>query len=169
MTTLSKELDELRNNICHDCKRRLVTGIVLAPAPSTTAAPFTSAFGRRMFQGGQRPIDAAGAGGTSSNSEMLSPIPNSTSETTFNTTVDAPGTNSGSKQTPISLKLESKLPEFSVVYNPEGKRALDLRLAHVFTQKCSALCVKMSPDGQRIAVGSEKTFIHEVKTRSNIR
>ena len=103
-----------------------------------------------MLQGrllSRRAVDNAGSG----------PTPNSAiSSSTVSTISDA----------------ASDAPEFSVEYNPEVKRALDLHLEHVFKHEYPAWCVKISPDGQRMAVGyaeSGETIINEVKTRSKVR
>ena len=95
---------------------------------------------------------------------------------------DAPTTNSSREQTPISSESDkesdkesepdSDPPEFSVEYNPAVKRALDLHLEHVFPHKCPAWSVKITHDGQRMAVGfkeSGATIISDMKTRSNVR
>ena len=180
MTTLSDELNKLRNNICHDCKKRLVPGSVSTPVPSTgpnpsTAASSTSApFWRALFKGRlpiRPPSENAGSGDTF-NSETSNSIPNislTAPETIFDPPVDTPV---DSEQTPISFpEPESQRPDFSVVYNLEVERTLDLRLARIFTHD-SPFCMKMSPDGQRIAVGVlslGKTVINDVKTGSNVR
>ena len=61
--------------------------------------------------------------------------------------------------------------QWSVVYNPKAERGLDLQLAHNFKLNSKAYCVKMSPDGQRLAVGLSddgKTYLYELQTGSNI-
>ena len=67
------------------------------------------------------------------------------------------------------ISFEQK-PEFwYAVYHPEVNRALDLRLAHKFTYDSPVFCVKISPDGQRLAVGDRgKTYLNELQTGSNI-
>ena len=86
-----------------------------------------------------------------------------------------PTTKSGPElelKTPNSHQLKSEHPKFSVEYNPQVKRSIDLHLEHVFTHESPAFCVKISPDSRRIAVGSRdtgETIIYEVKTRSNVR
>ena len=151
VTTLSDELDKLRDNICHDCKERLLpgTGGISIPTRQNASA----------FQGPQHAPMAKVT-------DNVSPI---ISETIHHTTIDTPAMISGSEHNP---EPKSELPEFFVVYNPEVKRALDLHLMHVFTNESRAHCVKVSPDGQRIAVGFHddgKAIISEVKTRLNIR
>ena len=91
------------------------------------------------------------------------------SETIPATTVDTFATNHDPEQTRISPKPEP--PEFSVKYNPEVKRALDFRLEHVFAYEFPPFCMKISPDGQRMAVGfqdSGATIISDMKTRLNV-
>ena len=85
---------------------------------------------------------------------------------------DAPTTNSDRVPAPISAEPKFEPPEFSVEYNPEVKQVLALHPEHVFTHESRAFCVKISPDGQRIAVGyqnSRATIISDLKTRSNVR
>ena len=69
----------------------------------------------------------------------------------------------------ISSEQKPKFPMWSVVYHPEVKQALELHLAHTFTYDAEVYCVKMSPDGQRLAVGGEgNTYLNELQTGSNI-
>ena len=157
VTTLYDELDKLRSNICHECKKKFVPGSVSLEdsAPSLGLIGNASA----ATSSNVPPIDI------SVPATSLS-IP----ETIPDANVDTPVTNSGPEQIQISPKAES--PEFSVEYNPEGKRTLALHLEHVFAHEYPANCVKMSPDGQRIAVGfqgSGATIISDLKTRSNVR
>ena len=177
VTTLSDELDKLRKNICHDCKKRLVPGSRFSSCSLNWSycGIFTLAsapFWRRMFQG-RLPSHFIDRLWWYIQLFTNSQVPtNNTSEIIHQTTVNTPAMNSGFEQTPSSPEPKSELPEFSVVYNPEVNRALHLHLAHVFTHESPAICVKTSPDGQRIAVGysgSGKTVINEVKTRSNVR
>ena len=63
------------------------------------------------------------------------------------------------------------LPQWSVVHNPKVKQALDLHVAHVFTYETPVYCARISPDGQRIAIGLKdcgKTYINSMKTGSNV-
>ena len=173
VTTLSDELDKLRSDICHDCKKRLVPGNVSASSglnASTATSSASTPFWRRMFQNGQPSrltVDNAG----SSRMSISSPaVPTITSETI---PADAPTSESGAERTSISPEPKSEPPEFSVEYNPEiMKRAFDFHLEHVFTHEYPPWSVKISPDGQRMAVGfndSGATIISETKTRSNDR
>jgi WD40 repeat protein len=75
------------------------------------------------------------------------------------------------RQATASPKPKLKSSDWSVVYNPEVKKVLDLRITHVFAFKCPVYCAKISPDGQRVAIGLEdngKTYINDVKTGKNI-
>ena len=162
---------------------RLVPGSVLTPTglnPSTAASstPSTPApFWRALLQGrlpSRAPINNSSSGDTY-NSKNLSSIPKlspTTPETIFDPLIDTPATASGSEQAPISSpEPESKHPKPSVVYNLEVKRTLDLHLSQVFAHD-SPFCMKISPDGQKIAVGAlslGKTVISEVNTGSKVR
>ena len=61
-------------------------------------------------------------------------------------------------------------PTWSVEYHPEAKQVLDLHLANVVTYRAPVLCVKISPEGHRIAIGlpDGTTYLNELKTGSNI-
>ena len=174
MTTLSDELNKLRSNICNDCKKRFVPGNVLNVSSTSTSTPFW----RRMFRNRQHRLPSrsavhmAGSSRTSNsaNSSSIPTISLITSETIPGITVDTSTTNPGPEQTRISPKLER--PEFSVEYNPEVKRALTLDLEHVFAYEYPAYCVKISPDGQKLAVGfrdSGEMIISDMRSRSNVR
>ena len=165
VATLYDELDNLRNNICHECKKRLLApGSVSDPAtsPSQNASIATSSSSEGP------PIDS----GDLANSEISRAVPAtslSTSETMPDTTLDTPVTNPGLDLEPP--KPKSELSEFSVEYNPEVKRTFDLHLEHVLPHESRAWCVKISPDGQRMAVGlddSGATIMTEVKTKLNV-
>ena len=72
----------------------------------------------------------------------------------------------------ISSEQKPKPPQWSVVYHPELERALELHLVHVFMYDSPVYCVKMSPDGQRLAVGpggEGKIYLHDMQTGSIIR
>ena len=71
----------------------------------------------------------------------------------------------------ISSEQKPKPSHWSVVYLPEIDRAPQLHLAHAFTYDSPVMCVKMSPDGQRLAVGlsgNGKTYLNESDTGSNV-
>ena len=164
VTTLTDELDKLRENICYNCKKKLVPGSFSASPGRTDASPSTSDPPR---------IESSDS---SSNPAIDSSIPGIliTSETIPGATSDAPVIDPSGKLTPISSESEpdSELPEFSVEYNPEVKRTLALHLEHVFAHASPAFPVKINPDGQRMAVGFEDsgaTIISDTKTRSNVR
>jgi WD40 repeat protein len=75
------------------------------------------------------------------------------------------------EQTTMSSKKKSEPPRWSVVSNPEIRKVLDIEIAHDFTYQSRVLCVNMSPDGQRVALGLEydgSTYIKDVKTGSKI-
>ena len=179
VTTLYDELDKLRGNICHDCKKRLLPREVsrLAPAIPSISAPFW----RRVFQNRQlrlpsRPeANVTGSSQTSNLATSSSAVPTitlATSETVPITTGDTPVTNHEPERNSHALKPKSEPPEFSVTYNPDATRALNLDLEHVFAHESPAWSVKISPDGQRMAVGFEysgATIISDMKTRSNVR
>ena len=176
MSTLSDELDKLRSNICHDCKKRLIPGNVSASPGmnASTAILSTSApFWRRMFQHRLPSRFTVHTGRTSNSAASTSAVPTISpisSETIPGTAIDTSPTNPGPEQTRISPEPDH--PEFSVEYNPEEKRALTLHLEHVFTHESPAYCMKISPDGQRMAVGfrySGTTIISDLKTGSNVR
>ena len=181
VTTLYDELDKLRRNICHDCKTRLAlpgNASGSAPAISSTSVPFW----HRIFQTRQSrlpstpALDIAGSGRTSNpeiSGSTVSTLVLINSETIPDeTTANTSTTSAGCEQTLISSEPESEPPKFSVEYNPDVKRALSLHLEHVFAHESLASCVKISPDGQRMAVGfgnGGATIINDMKTRSKVR
>ena len=82
-----------------------------------------------------------------------------------------PSTHSGSNKDIVSPEQETTPSNWSVVYNPDVEQALDLHLAHAFTYDSPLCCIKMSPDGQRLAVGlsaAGKTYINEFETGSDV-
>ena len=61
-------------------------------------------------------------------------------------------------------------PKWSVEYHPEAKRVLEFNLENVITYSLSVLCVRISPDGHRVAIGLRNgiTYLMDSKTGSNI-
>ena len=193
VATLTVELEDLRNSICHSCKNKLASSnpsvpqiLVSADQGSTgpgTATSVSAPLWRRVFQGGRqhsRPridntpsIRPSHLQAASPNTNKPLPVP---SEPEVGYTL------SSSQTTPApihlvpnedinSLKRQSAPPEWLVVYNPEVERALELQLAHAFTYDTPVFGLKMSPDGQRVAVGLKddgKTYLYELKTGSNV-
>ena len=145
---LYAELDRLRMNICHDCNMKLVAGSVSVPAltsPSryldASIAPKAAApFWRRMFRVQRRRLSPPRIDDTASGSACNPAIPSSIPDISLSA-FDTPVMNSSSQQTSDSPPTKYEPPEFLVVYNPEVKRTLDLRLAHVFTHEHSAFCI----------------------------
>ena len=70
----------------------------------------------------------------------------------------------------VPSEPEDEPPTWSVEYHPEAKQVLELQLANIITYGSRALCVKMSPDGHKIAIGlwNGTTHLNELKTGSNI-
>ena len=183
--------EELRNNICHSCKKKLasdnasVPDITISGQGSTgTATPVSPPFWRRVFQGRQRSrptINVAPPIGPSHSSAA----PKNTNTTLLHapaTPEDAHSLRSSQTTHPtgtlahpgpniVSSAKEPEQPKWSVIYDPEVKQALDLHLAHTFKYDSPVRSVKMSPNGQTIAIGLEnegKTFINELRTGSSI-
>lgn len=138
---------------------------MFVPSGSTGTAPSTSSpLWRRFFQGHQRKRPSRPK--LLSVSRELGVAQHlSASKTTRTPTHPGPD-----EEIIIPPQLNSE-PKWSVAYRPEVRQALDLRLAHTFVYKSPVSCVKMSPDGQRLAMGlafDGKTYINEVKTGKNI-
>ena len=79
-------------------------------------------------------------------------------------------THPGPNEDMVSPEEKPKPPTWSVVHHPKVERALTLHLAHTFRHYCSVQAIKMSPDGQRLAVGGDgPTYIYELETGSIIK
>ena len=186
VATLTDELDTLRNNICNSCKKNLVSVSPSAsaptpalPGPSNSASALPSIW-RRAFRGRQRPRPSAEnplPRGPSNlpvlplnyrTSKLLPLVP---SEPEF---AHTPGP---SKSIPIpdeeaivSSERKAEPPKWSVEYHPEAKRVLEVNLENVITYRVSVLCVRMSPDGHRVAMGlvNGETDLNDLVTGSKI-
>ena len=148
------------------------------PGPSTPTS-VSAPLWRRVFQGGRERLPPR-----INNFPSTCPpyLPAASSDTNKPSGLEVAHDRSSSQTTPITIhpgpnedhispEQKPEPPQWSVVYNPEVERALDLQLAHSFTYDSEAYCVKMSPDGQRLAVGlayDGTTYINESKTGSNI-
>ena len=185
VATLSVELDNLRNNICPACKRKLASGNVLVPETAIsvdqgstgTVTSVSAPLWRRLFRGRQLRPPSKGPShslaepqSTNTTSLHVPSEPGVSGILGFSQTTPVPIHPGGSRDI-ISSEEKPKPPEWSVLYNSEVKRALNIHLAHAFTFDSPVYCVKMAPDGQRIAVGVEyegKTFINELRTGTNV-
>ena len=173
--------DELRNNICHSCRKKLASSNASVPEVTisaasdgrdltSTASSASPPLWRRVFQGRQRSrptTDIAPAIGPShslaaAQNKNTTPLP----EVAHSLSPSHPAPDEDT----ISEK-KSKPPNWSVVYHSEAKRAFDIHFAYTFTFDSPIYCAKTSPDGQKIAIGlgrEGKTFVNELRTGSNI-
>ena len=179
VVTLSVELDDLRNNICHSCKTKLASGNTFVPSIAISAdlGSTNTAISVSALQGRPRPtsddepsISPSHSLAAPQNTNTTSlPIPSepeaaNSSQTTLMPT--HPGPNIISPE-----QKPTKPPQWSVAYNPKVERPLELHLAHAFTLDPEVCCVHISPDGQRLAVGlsgNGKTYLYELPTGSKI-
>ena len=188
VATLSVELDNLRNIICHSCKKKLTSSNSSTPSITISAAQGSTAIAssvspplwRRVFQGRQRSRPTTGnTPGSIGPADSLAAPPNANLSQPVPSEPGAAHNLNSSQMTPhpgfnkdiVSSEQEPEPPKWSVVYHPEVKQALDLHLAHAFTYDSPVQSVKMSPDGQKIAIGLEnegKTFVNELRTGSSI-
>ena len=78
-------------------------------------------------------------------------------------------TSDSDEESIISAQPEAE-PTWSVEYHPEANQVLDLHLANVVTYIAPVVCVQISPDGKRVAVGLRNgtTYLNALKTGSNI-
>lgn len=68
-------------------------------------------------------------------------------------------------------RTQPEPPKWSVMYHPEVGRVLDFKLVHMFTCDSRVTCGKMSPDGERLAIGlvyDVKTYIKGLETMTEI-
>ena len=101
-------------------------------------------------------------------SKSLGPVP---SEPEFaHTPGPSESTPSSDEMTIVSSETKAELPKWSVEYHPEAKRILEFNLAKVITYSTRVYCVKISPDGHRLAIGLRDgtTYLNDLKTGSNI-
>ena len=192
VTTLSEELDTLRNNICNSCKKKLVSTSVSLPThaisgpsnsakkkpvstgvtlPTNSASALPSLW-RRVFQGRHPSTDNPLPRGPS-NSPVL-PLNNKTSSKSLPSTPCEP---SPSKSTPspdegatVSSEPKAELPELSIEYHPKAKRVFEFNLEKVTTYRVPLSCVSMSPDGNRVAIGFNDgtTYLNDLKSGAKI-
>jgi hypothetical protein len=95
-----------------------------------------------------------------------------TSEMSNPTTVTiSPTTNPCSDEQPtVSPKPKSGVAEWSVVYNSEVEKSLNVTLDRVVTYESTVYCTRFSPDGSRLAVGlknSAGTYIYDMTRGEN--
>ena len=135
VATLTVELEDLRNNVCHSCKKRLAYSNASVPPITTspgqgstnTAASVSAPLWRRVSQGGpqrSRPrIDNA----PSNRPSYLSPNINKLSEPDVAHHVSSSQATStpihpGPNEDLISPEQKPEPPKWSVEYKPDVKR-----------------------------------------------
>ena len=185
VATLTVELDDLRNNICHSCKTRLTSGNTFVPSVTILAdqgSPTDMAASVSTSQGRPRSHLSTDNALSIGLSRSLAALPNTNNslcvpfepEVTRNlnsSRTTSTSSHPGRSENIISPEQTPKPPQWSVVYHPEVKQALELHLAHAFKYDSSIYRVNMSPDGQRLAVGllgNGKTYLNELENGSNI-
>ena len=69
-----------------------------------------------------------------------------------------------------SSEAKAEVPKWSVEYHTEAKRVLEINMEKVITYSSLVHCVKVSPDGHRLAIGLSNgtTYLNDLKTGSNI-
>ena len=175
--------NELRNNKCHSCRKKLPSRNASVPAAASDCQDFTSTASsaspplwRRVFHGRQR------SGSTTDNAITIGPSHSLESAQHKNTTTPLPvlsepevaHTLSSSHPAPDKDTMSEKKPKPSncpVVYNPEVERAFDIHSAYEVKYDHPVYCAKTSPDGQKVAIGlgeEGETFVNELRTGSNI-
>ena len=100
---------------------------------------------------------------------MSAPVP-SEPAVVARTSGPSKSTPGSDKESMISSEPKPEPPTWSVEYHPGSQRVLDLHLANVVTYKAIPYCVKISPDGHRVAVGLHDgtTYLNELNTGSKI-
>ena len=158
----------MKNNICHTCKKKLIVAPATSVSPPSagqssisTAFSASSPLWRRLFQGRHR--DRSSHKSLSVNRE---------SEVTNNAGTHTPTHSGPDGEIILSPKPQAEPPEWLAVYHSESKekQTLDFHLVRAVTYESAVYCAKMSPDGQRLAIGLKdgKTYINETKTGMNI-
>ena len=163
VATLYGELNSLKNNICQACKNKLAPAIAIS-AP-TADQSYTGASPSSLSSPLSQPCHPESP--SDSNSLSVSREPEAAHDLSPRT-LTHPGPDD---DTIVAAKPQSLPPKWSPVYHPEVKRALDFQLAHLFAYGSRVFCAKMSPDGQRLAIGLAHdggTYIYELKTGTKI-
>ena len=148
--------------------------------PSNSALTLPSLW-HRVFQGrqGSRPStdnplhrgpsnSPAISPNNRTSSKSLAPVP---SEPEF---AHSPGPSksipSANRKAMVSSEPKAEPPKWSVEYYAEAKGVLEFNMAKVITYSSRVWCVKISPDGHRLAIGLDDgtTYLNDLKTGSNI-
>ena len=164
VATLADELDSLRNNVYKQepASQRLhiqVLHTVLVLLTFRLVPLVLESLWRRVFQCRQpfRPSIVNPLHRGQSNSPAVPQNDNVTSESL----------SEAAHLGPSKLNAE---PAWSVEYHPEAKRVLEFHLTNVVTYGAVVVCVNISRDGHRVAIGlgNGTTYLNELKTGSNI-
>ena len=181
-------MEDLRNSICHSCKKKLVSCATSLPSVTISATQGNSTHTATSVSASSLGRQRSSSSLATDNGPSIGPSRSLIASPNTNTPLPVPSDSAiahychSSETTPTSTRPRSdeniispeqkfNPPNWSVVYNPKVERTLDVDLAHAFTYDSSVYCVKMSPDGQRLAVGLQgngKTCLYELQTGSNI-
>ena len=168
VATLYDELDDLRNSICNNCKKKLVPGA--SSANSYNPIPLW----RRVFGG--RPAFHKMHWGSPQN-EVMSTIRNADTSSAFSPTnhvsfestfvpptapLQLQTTNGGIANSPIADA------DWPVVHNQEVTQILNVHLDHTLRMKSRVSHVKFNREGTQLAVGLEtgEAYIYDMKALS---
>ena len=165
------ELDDLRNKICHSCKTKLASGTNTVPSIAISANEPSS-------------TDTATPQAHPTADNKLSIGPSRSLAASWNTNKSLPAPpdpevvlNLSSPTSPhpdpngdlISIGQQPEPPQWSVVYHPEVKQVLEFHFVRTITYDSRFHCIKMSHDGQRLAVGGNgETYLYKWETGSKI-
>jgi hypothetical protein len=156
---LYEELDSLKKNICDKCKKKFNSAVSSSRGRrSPCLAPLPSDKPTLQFTG------------TSSTRKAIASavIPSVPHSDTVYSTISLPTTK------PLSVPFDEadhppKLqPDWSVVYNPDIQRTLDVHVTETLTYNQTVYDVKFSRSGEYLAVALRggETHIYDLKTTS---
>lgn len=157
VTQLYGELDTLRNNVCEDCKKKVVPSGVSAHRNSSGQTQPS----QRVVGGPAQPPTTTQTLSISESNIHDTGTPSASSSTIV--PIDPTPPPPPTPNTPIIN------PDWSLTYNYGMRGRLDVNVTHTIQMDSGVRCVKFSRDGRHLAVGLDAgdLYIYDTKTRSN--
>ena len=189
VSSLYAELERIQNIVCHNCRERISPANLaqhhpLVFAPQIPIVASEESFNRRTrishlptagvsatIQANPfntqltNPRPASPILGTLAPSPVIPVVSNVLTETSLSTS----HAKSGEETTFIAQPVIEK-PQWSVIYNPEIEKVLDITFVHAFKHTSPVYSVRFSPDGKFLAAGLDhglgSTHIYAVNEKS---
>lgn len=167
---LYDELDNLRESVCNNCRKKLAPYDTAVSSSSTSSSSLTPLW-RGVFQGrSAQPRTDSGSPSaiTDLHDTEAHSASSSTNKITGQTYAPAPVSHPNTAPVEGIANAPIPKPDLSVVYNHEVKQTLNVHLDRTLTMKSTVYCLKFSRGGKYLAMGlrTGEIYIYDIETFS---